>query len=108
VPIIRENRTFLPIRYVAEPLGASLAWDGAQQKATITFQGKVIELWIGSNAARVDGKLVSIDSGNPNVKPLIVPPGRTMLPLRFVSENLGCQVDWNSSSQQITVTYPAS
>ncbi|NLX90404.1 MAG: hypothetical protein GXZ07_02240 [Firmicutes bacterium] len=107
VPIIRENRTFLPIRYVAEPLGAALTWDAAQQKVTITFKGKVIELWIGSNAARVDGKMVSIDPENPNVKPLIVPPGRTMLPLRFISENLGCRVDWNSKTQQITVTYPA-
>ena len=61
-----EGRTFLPIRYVAEPLGASLAWDAVQQ-GTITFQGKVIELWIGT-AARVDGKLVSIDLA------LIVPP----------------------------------
>ncbi len=106
-PIIAEGRTFLPIRFVAEPIGAALGWEAAQQKVTITFEGKVIELWIGSNAARVDGKLVSIDPDNLNIKPMILPPGRTMLPLRFVSENLGCQVDWNEGTRQITVTYPA-
>jgi hypothetical protein len=106
-PIISENRTLLPIRYVAEAIGAVLNWDSSQRKTTITFKGKVMELWIGSNTARVDGEPKLIDPDNRNVKPIILPPGRTMLPLRFVSENLGCQVDWNRNSQEIKITYPA-
>jgi transcriptional regulator CtsR len=106
-PIISENRTLLPIRYVAEAIGAVLKWDSSQRKTTIIFKGKVMELWIGSNTARVDGEPKLIDPDNRNVKPIILPPGRTMLPLRFVSENLGCQVDWNRNSQEIKITYPA-
>ncbi len=106
-PIISEGRAFLPIRYVADVIGAVLGWDRYEQKATVTFKGKVIELWIGKYTARVDGEPRLIDAQNLNVKPIIVPPGRTMLPLRFISESLGCQVDWNSTSQEIKVTYPA-
>lgn len=74
-------------------------WDPSAKKTTITFKGKVIELWIDNNTARVDGKHKVIDADNLNVKPIMVPPGRTMLPLRFVGENLGCQVDWDSAAQ---------
>ncbi|MGI5882945.1 MAG: fibronectin type III domain-containing protein [Dethiobacteria bacterium] len=105
-PIISEDRTFLPIRYVAEAIGAVVDWDASLKKTTITLNGKAMELLIGSNSARVDGKVKTIDPDNPNVKPIMVPPGRTMLPLRFVSENLGCKVDWDSASQQITISYP--
>ena len=62
---------------------------------------------IDNNKARVNGEEKVIDADNHNVKPIMVPPGRTMLPLRFVSENLGCKVDWDSSSQEIKIAYPA-
>ena len=51
-PIISEARTFLPIRYVAEAIGAVAEWDSSLKKTTITFKGKVIELWIDNNKAR--------------------------------------------------------
>jgi titin len=54
----------------------------------------------------VNGIGTPIDPQNPNVAPIIVPPGRTMLPLRFIAESLGCQVDWNQALQEVTVTYP--
>jgi hypothetical protein len=50
-PLIVENRTFLPIRYVAEELGVAVAWNQSDQKVTITFNGKPLELWIGKNYA---------------------------------------------------------
>jgi len=106
-PIISDSRTLLPIRYVAEAIGASVVWNSSEQKTTITLDGNVIELWIGRNTARVNGLNKLIDSQNSNVKPIIVPPGRIMLPLRFVSENLGCTVDWNSSLQEVKVSYTA-
>ncbi|MFZ5644708.1 MAG: stalk domain-containing protein [Bacillota bacterium] len=104
-PVAREGRTMLPVRYVAEPLGASVAWDGASQKVTVTLGDKVIELWVGKNTARVNGREVMIDPGNPGVMPLTVPPGRTMLPVRFISENLGCQVEWDDVTQEARLTY---
>ena len=105
-PIIREGRTLLPIRYVAEALGAEVGWNGKEQKVTITFKGTTIELWIGKNTARVNGEYKLIDPTNPNVKPIIIPPGRTMLPIRFIAENLGCRVDWDPKLREVKITYP--
>jgi len=48
-----------------------------------------------------------IDPDNQRVVPMIVPPGRTMLPLRFILESLGSRVDWKAQTWEITVTYPA-
>ncbi|OPX85469.1 MAG: Exoglucanase B precursor [Pelotomaculum sp. PtaB.Bin104] len=106
-PELRESRTVLPIRYVAEALGASVAWKGSEEKVTISLKNQVIELWIGWNTARVNGQYKLIDSTNPKVAPFVLPPGRTMLPLRFIAETLGAEVDWNQSNQEVTVTYPA-
>jgi len=106
-PMIREGRTLLPIRFIAEPLGAALGWDTAQQKAIVAMGTKEVELWIGQNRARVNGVYQYIDSYNHNVVPIIFPPGRTMLPLRFIAETLGCQVDWNEITREVTVVCPA-
>lgn len=103
-PIMLENRLLLPVRYVAEPLGAVAAWNQEEQKVTVTLDGTVIELWIGQNKAKINGVETMIDPNNPNVKPVVVPPGRTMLPLRFLGEALGCEVVWNQDLQQATLT----
>lgn len=105
-PVVKDNRTLLPIRYVATPLGASLDWDPVARKVSISNSTALIELWIGKNTARVNGVEKLIDPANPQVAPIILPPGRTMLPLRFISENLGCQVDWNNTLREAKVTYP--
>jgi len=47
-----------------------------------------------------------IDPDNPAVTPIIQDPGRAMLPLRFISETLGCRVDWNPDIQEVKITYP--
>jgi hypothetical protein len=101
-PIIHEGRTFMPIRYIADNVGATVAWNQDEQKATITSSGKIIELWIGNNTARVDGTMIKIDVANDDVTPILT-GGRTMLPLRFIAEQLGCQVDWNEATQEINI-----
>jgi len=105
-PMILEGRTLLPIRYVAEALGATVGWNAKEEKVTISFKGTVIELWIGKNLATVNGEYKLIDPTNPNVKPIVIPPGRTMLPIRFIAENLGCKVDWNAELKEVKITYP--
>ncbi|MEN6389096.1 MAG: stalk domain-containing protein [Syntrophomonas sp.] len=104
-PVIYEGRTLLPIACVTEPLGAKLNWEVASQKITITLGDKTLELWIGKNTALVNGQEVFIDPINPNVIPIIAPPGRTLLPMSFISKNLGCQVDWDGQTQQAKITY---
>jgi len=105
-PVIKDGRTLLPIRYVAAPLGAEVLWDPDTRKVTISNNGTKIEMWIGKNTALINGVEKKIDPDNSQVAPVILPPGRTMLPLRFISENLGCQVDWNGDLREAKVTYP--
>ncbi|MEW6182131.1 MAG: stalk domain-containing protein [Bacillota bacterium] len=107
-PLIREGRTLLPVRYVAEALGAAVDWDPAQKKATVKSGNKTIELWVGKSTAMVNGAVKSIDAENAKVTPVVVPPGRTMLPLRFIMENLGCKVDWDATSQEVMIMGPAA
>jgi len=105
-PMAREGRTLLPIRYIADPLGAVTSWDNLENKVTIKTKTKTIELWLNKNMARVNGAEVMIDPANPNVAPIAIPPGRTMMPLRFIAENLDCAVTWDNPSQSATISYP--
>ncbi|MGB9750441.1 MAG: stalk domain-containing protein [Caldisericia bacterium] len=104
-PQIVEGRTLLPIRWVAETLGANVGWDGVEKKVTVSLKENLIELWIGKNIARVNGIDTPIDPNNPKVVPMII-SGRTMLPVRFVAENLGCEVLWDGITRTVTITYP--
>jgi len=103
-PVIKNSRTLVPIRAIVEALGGTISWDPTERKVTVTLGSTTIELWIGKNTARVNGVSKLIDSTNSNVVPEII-NGRTMLPLRFVTENLGCTVQWDGSTQTITITY---
>ena len=101
-PDIFSSRTFIPIRIITEVFGGSIAWDAAEQKVTIVRNGTTLNLWIGKNAAEIDGKSVSIDT-NPAVVP-VISYGRTLLPLRFVSESLGLDIQWDGTAHTITIT----
>ncbi|MBC7194160.1 MAG: PQQ-binding-like beta-propeller repeat protein [Caldisericia bacterium] len=107
VPVIISDwgRTLLPIRAIVEELGGEIGWDGVQRKVTISFKGDVIELWIDNPQAKVNGATKWIDENNHNVKPIII-NGRTMLPIRFVAENLGCEVLWDGNTRKVTIIYP--
>ena len=97
------NRTLVPLRAIVEAMGGTVQWDAALRRATSSLGITTVELIISSNKAKVNGKSVSIDA-NASVVPLIV-SGRTMLPLRFVTESLGAQVSYQQSTKTITITY---
>jgi hypothetical protein len=98
-PIIIKGSTLCPIRAIIEALGGDIAWNGSEQKATLTLKNLKLELWINKKTAKVNGKIKNL-----SVAPQII-NGRTMLPVRFVSEELGCKVDWDSIYQLITIEY---
>jgi hypothetical protein len=102
-PIILNSRTLLPIRAVVEATGESIVWNASAQKVTIMQEGKTLDLWIGKNVAKLNGKSVNIDIDS-KVVPIIM-SGRTLLPLRFVAETLAMDVQWNAVTQTITITY---
>jgi photosystem II stability/assembly factor-like uncharacterized protein len=104
VIIPKWSRTVVPIRAIVEALGGTIGWDGKERKVTIQFNGTDIDLWIGKAQAHVNGAEKWIDANNHDVMPVII-NARTMLPLRFVAESLGCKVDWNGTTRTITITY---
>jgi hypothetical protein len=103
-PIIKEERTLLPIRFVTEAIGANIEWFDTEKKVLISQGDKSIELWIGKNQAKINGQSIAIDPDNAAVMPMII-NGRTMMPLRFIAENLGCEVEWVGQNNQVIIRY---
>ena len=97
-PIIRESRTMLPVRFVAEAFGAEVAWDGATSTATVKTEDVEIKITIGSNIAVVNGNTVTLDV------PAFIENSRTYMPVRFVAENLGATVIWDGATSTATLT----
>ncbi len=104
-PVIKSGRTLVPIRAIIEALGGTVEWEEKTKAINIRFESSFIKLQIGNTLAYVNGEYKQIDPQNPSVKPEII-NGRTMVPLRFVTENLGCTVDWDDNTKTITITYP--
>jgi len=96
-PIIDNGRTLVPMRAIFEALGAGVEWDGATSTVTASVGDTEIQLVIGGKAFK-NGTAVNLDV------PAKLYEGRTMVPLRFVSESLGAKVDWDSSTQTIIIT----
>lgn len=96
-PLIVEERTLIPIRAVVEALNGTIGWDGAEQKIIIKNTDNTIILWIGEKRAVVNGIETETD-----VPPVII-NDRTMLPTRFVLENLDCEVEWDGETKKVTI-----
>ncbi|MCX8094999.1 MAG: stalk domain-containing protein [Caldisericia bacterium] len=99
VPVIVKGRTLVPIRAIIEEMGGTIEWNGNERKVIIKLKDTTIELWIDKKSARVNGTSKQLD-----VPPQII-NGRTMLPLRFVTEELGCVVEWDGNTKTITINY---
>jgi hypothetical protein len=105
--IVNEwGRAIIPIRSLIEVLDDVVEWNAVEKKVLIKFKNTIIELWVNSPKVRIDGLEFWIDSANHNVRPIIV-NGRTMVPLRFVAENIGCKVEWFSKERIIKITFPS-
>ncbi len=97
-PIIRNDRTMLPVRYVGEALGAEIGWDGATSTATLKTADTEIKITVGAAEALVNGKAVPLDS------PAFIESSRTYMPVRFVAETLGGAVAWDAATSTATIT----
>jgi hypothetical protein len=102
--VLVEDRTLVPLRAVVEHLGGTIAWNAKTRQITLRVRSITIILTIGKSAALVNGKSLAIDPKNSKVVP-ILSSGRTMLPLRFVAENLGLQVAWDATTRAVTLSW---
>lgn len=96
-PVIREDRTLLPVRAFVEGIGGTASWDEDTQTVVLSYDGTEISLTIGGRTAFVNGSEEELD-----VTPVII-NDRTMLPIRFIAERFGYTVLWNDESQTVTI-----
>ena len=99
-PVIKNNRTFVPLRFVSEAFGAEVTWDGIFKIVEIKLGDKEIKLQIGKNYAVYNGEQVALDATP------FIQSGSTLVPIRFVSELLGADVVWDGTTKTATIIYP--
>ncbi|WP_436245502.1 copper amine oxidase N-terminal domain-containing protein [Paenibacillus sp. LjRoot56] len=99
-PYIDEqtSSTMVPVREIAEKLGAKVDWNPSLEQVTFRDQHATTSLTIGQKIASVDGKQVELDA------PAVLKNDRTMVPLRAVSESLGADVDWVGERNLVLIT----
>jgi|GEM_PF-1673918 len=108
-PEITAGRMFLLVKYVVNEIGAALTWEPMTKTAIIaTLEGTIIEIQVGNQMAKINGVLQQIDPNNPKVAAYIK-NGRTLLPMRFLAENLGATkpdgVKWMESSKKVILKF---
>jgi len=97
-PIIIDSRTMLPIRKIVEHFGGKIGWNGTLRQVSCTLGEHEVVLTIDSPTAMVDGEEKTLD-----VPPTII-EGRTLVPVRFVSENLKLKVGWEGKNSLVVVS----
>jgi hypothetical protein len=105
-PVIQNGRTLVPVAAIIEALGGKVVWAASARTATVTLGNAELVLTIGGPTAYVNGRPIAIDT-DPRVTPVII-NGRTMLPFRFVAEQLGGTVEWNGATRTVVLHFSAS
>ncbi len=99
-PFIKDGRTLVPIRIIAENLGAEVDWNESTRDIAITLGSTSIKMSVGTKTATINGKLKTLD----------VPPqiydSRTFVPIRFIAESMNMIVNWIPEIRLATVTSP--
>lgn len=101
-PVLVNGVTMVPLRFVGEALGANIGWNGDTRTVTLTTSTKTVILSINSKEAVVGEQSVPME------QPAIIVNETTMVPLRFVAEQLGQTVTYNNQLQTITLTTDVS
>jgi len=100
-PVIQQNRTFVPIRFISEAFGATVTYRPNTQPPSVLIQRnkQQIELFIGSKSARIDGKSYTLE-----VAPFIQ-QSRMMVPLRFLADVWKMETNWEATESVIAILF---
>lgn len=101
--VIFGTRTMVPLRLLVETLGSAVEWSQESAQVEVTGNGKTILLTLGSSEAVVDGAPVTLEGAVCATAFFYQGQGYTMVPLRFVSEVLGCRVVWEQESYTASI-----
>ena len=97
--VIKNSRTLVPLRFITEAMGATVAWDAATRTANINLADNKISLTVDKAVAKVNGYDVQLDA------PATILNGRTVVPVRFVAESMGATTAWDAAQQKVTVQF---
>ena len=98
-PFIDANgRTMVPVRFVSEALGANVGWEPATRTVTITKTTTIIILQINSRLITSNGVHTTMDTT------AIIKDSRTFVPVRYIAEALGLDVDWDGVTRTVILT----
>jgi N-acetylmuramoyl-L-alanine amidase len=97
-PVIKADRTLVPLRAIFEAMGAKVDWDGTNYTVTAIKEGTVVQLRIGDSVVYINGVGQALDV------PAQIISDRTLAPLRFVGETFGGIVDWEENTRTVNIT----
>ena len=89
-PLISQNRTMVPLRFIAEAFGADVSWAQDTKTVTIVIDGKVLTM-------RINQDLEGFGAAP------IISNGRTMVPISYISKELGANVIWVPSTKTVAI-----
>ena len=89
-PLISQNRTMVPLRFIAEAFGADVSWAQDTKTVTIVIDGKVLTM-------RINQDLEGFGAAP------IISSGRTMVPISYISKELGANVIWVPSTKTVAI-----
>ncbi|MBB3108068.1 hypothetical protein FHS18_000096 [Paenibacillus phyllosphaerae] len=101
MPLMDKGTTYIPLRYLAEGIGASIVWDADNNSVWVIAGNNKAEFWINAEYMELNGKRIEIGS------PVLSRDNRTHVPVRFIADLFGWDVDYNSEDGSITLTKTA-
>ena len=96
-PVIEDGSTLVPLRIISENMGASVVWNGEDRSVTIEKDGTNIYLILDQKTVNVNGETKELAVASKIID------GSTMVPIRFVSENLDCSVSWDGINRIVSI-----
>ncbi len=97
MPQIIDGRTMVPMRGIFEEFGATIIWDDPTKTVTGINGATTVVLTINESKAKLNGREVTLDV------PAQIIDGRTMVPVRFIAEAMGCDVSWNDTTKTVII-----
>lgn len=99
IPYMVNGAAMIPIRAIIEEMGGAVVWKADEKKITVNFNSNVVEMWIDKNEVYVNGM-----KNQTAVAPKII-KNKTVLPVKFIAENLDCEVVWDAVTRSIKIKY---
>lgn len=91
------GRVMMPVRFFTAAFGGGVNWTDFDQRAWLFLKNKVVQVWVESDTALVDARVITLD------QPPVLFQGRVFVPVRFLLETYGATVHWDHSNRSARI-----